>query len=67
MDDGQGMHGLNASSISEGYNNVLKNLGGRKSDLAHDIDVSAHYIHEKIGQFRLEVILLLADLYTICA
>ena len=67
MDDGQGMNGLSASSISEGYNNVLKSLGGRKSDLAHDIDVSAHYIHERIGHFRLEVILLLADLYTNCA
>ena len=61
------MNGLSASSISEGYNNVLKGLGGRKSDLAHDIDVSAHYIHERIGHFRLEVILLLADLYTNCA
>ena len=67
MDNGQGMNGLSASSISEGYNNVLKGLGGRKSDLAHDIDVAAHYIHERIGHFRLEVILLLADLYTNCA
>ena len=45
----------------------LKGLGGRKSDLAHDIDVAAQYINERIGHFRLEVILLLADLYTNCA
>ena len=62
----QGMCDLSASSISEGFNNSLKDKGARTSDLVRSVDIAAQYIDEKIAEFTNEVILLFAYLHIKC-